>query len=449
MADYYPLLARAVAGLATSTPDTRRAIYERARTALLGQLKKVEPPPADADIARESSALDEAIARLEAELGNPAKPEAAAPVAAAPAPPPAPAKPGLPPLPPAPKAPPVSRPVPPRPSFNFPASAGAPAGADTEAKPSETPVDAPALEANLVDAATEGGDLRLPRPRENLRPPAPAPADGGAGAKRAWIVGAVVTAVVVAVAALAFSLKEKPEDLARLKTAPPVIAPEQPANGKIAGRIGEQPGNAEASKPAASSSSAPPASDSAGQSIPIVNRAALLVEAPEAEGKVKTFIGSTLWRLDNVNTGPGQPLGTAVHANIEIPEAKVRVTLDMQKNMEKALSASHTIEVRFTLLPGSELPGVKAISTLQMRREETPTGESLSGIPVPITDTYFLIGLAPGDMESRNLDLIKTRGWLDLPIQLSNGRIAKLTIEKGSAGERVINDAISAWSQQK
>lgn len=71
MAEYYPLLARAIAGLPQSTPETRRAIYERARTALIGQLRVVQPPIAEQDIQRESRMLDEAIAQLEAEAAPP------------------------------------------------------------------------------------------------------------------------------------------------------------------------------------------------------------------------------------------------------------------------------------------------------------------------------------------------------------------------------------------
>src|SRR5271166_7005566 len=69
MADYYPLLAKAVSGLKTSTPETRGAIYERARKALLGQLRSMQPPAPENAIEREARALDEAVARLEREFG--------------------------------------------------------------------------------------------------------------------------------------------------------------------------------------------------------------------------------------------------------------------------------------------------------------------------------------------------------------------------------------------
>ena len=68
MADYYSLLARAVAASPQSGPEARQAVYERARKALMNQLRSIQPPVADADIASEGRALDEAIARLELEL---------------------------------------------------------------------------------------------------------------------------------------------------------------------------------------------------------------------------------------------------------------------------------------------------------------------------------------------------------------------------------------------
>ena len=71
MADYQPLLTRAVAALpSTSTVATRLAIYERARKAQLAQLGTVRPPLPESDIAHEKEALDQAIALVEARFGG-------------------------------------------------------------------------------------------------------------------------------------------------------------------------------------------------------------------------------------------------------------------------------------------------------------------------------------------------------------------------------------------
>src|SRR5271163_4549973 len=73
MADYHPLIARAVGGLGSSTGEARRALYERARAALVGQLRSIEPPLSEADITRERLALEDAIRKVEAESARKAR----------------------------------------------------------------------------------------------------------------------------------------------------------------------------------------------------------------------------------------------------------------------------------------------------------------------------------------------------------------------------------------
>src|SRR5271169_5065475 len=68
MADYYPLISRLVAGLGNRTGDARQSLYERARAALLVQLRTNEPPLSEPDKARERVALEQAIQRAEAEM---------------------------------------------------------------------------------------------------------------------------------------------------------------------------------------------------------------------------------------------------------------------------------------------------------------------------------------------------------------------------------------------
>src|SRR5262245_40674487 len=67
MADYHPLISRAVGALEKNTGENRRAIYDRARSALLAQLRGVTPPLDESDITRERLALEESIRKVEAE----------------------------------------------------------------------------------------------------------------------------------------------------------------------------------------------------------------------------------------------------------------------------------------------------------------------------------------------------------------------------------------------
>ncbi len=66
MTDYHPLIAQAVEGLERNTGEARRALYERARTALVTQLRSVEPALSESDITKERLALEEAIRKVEA-----------------------------------------------------------------------------------------------------------------------------------------------------------------------------------------------------------------------------------------------------------------------------------------------------------------------------------------------------------------------------------------------
>src|SRR5215213_2186020 len=71
MADYYPLVAKAVAGLEKNTGEGRRLLYERARTALVAQLRGMNDPPlTEAEITRERLSLEEAIRKVEAEAAR-------------------------------------------------------------------------------------------------------------------------------------------------------------------------------------------------------------------------------------------------------------------------------------------------------------------------------------------------------------------------------------------
>jgi hypothetical protein len=423
MADYYSLLARAVGALPQSGPEARYVVYERARKALFNQLRSIQPAVAEADIAAEGRALDEAIARIELELArNSSRPERSKAA-----------------------APPLQPSAPPEPRSAARAPAGPPPGARSSARsPAGPPPTAPPSTRGPFSSHTresfESPPAEPPPPsREQQRPAAPLPPLPAppSGSRRILAILAILTVVAGVVGLAAWQFRERPEDLARLK--PEESASEPATSGKLADRVGEEGDRGEISKPAAPKGPA--------AAVPVAQKAELWVAAPAEASKVKTYPGTVVWRLDNVVGGPGQAVSPAIHGDVDIPDAKLKMTLILQKNFDAALSATHTVNVAFQIGDGSELKSVKAIFPVQMRRPEAQSGEKIVGIPVPITDNNFLIGLMRGDREARNLYLLRSPMILDLPMQLADGRAGTISLEKGPAGERVFSDAIEAWSR--
>src|SRR4029077_11428315 len=76
MTDYQPLIARAIEGLGKSTGEARRALYERARSALVTPLRSVEPALSESEITRERLSLEEAIRKVEADAARKSRMEA-------------------------------------------------------------------------------------------------------------------------------------------------------------------------------------------------------------------------------------------------------------------------------------------------------------------------------------------------------------------------------------
>ena len=70
MTDYLPLIVRAVEGLEKNTGEARRSLYERARNALVTQLRSVEPALSETEITKQRLALEDAIRKVEAEAAR-------------------------------------------------------------------------------------------------------------------------------------------------------------------------------------------------------------------------------------------------------------------------------------------------------------------------------------------------------------------------------------------
>jgi hypothetical protein len=544
MADYYPLIARAVAGLEKNTGEARRALYERARTALVAQLRGVQPPLSETDITRERLALEEAIRKVEAEAARRGRPAGAPLAAPRPSAPPA-SQPGgaavTPTRPvPAPPPPPRAAPPPPPPPASPPPRPSAPpaAPATVAAEPvshrapepevsihdplaplPEEVLPPPAPRPSLTDEAMRGfrgdaelapppvrpavapqpplppaGEPRMPRrardpfadqpgPRdldasagrgrapidaESLAPGAQAPWDPygsdpidelpeRAPPRRARMPRAVqdeesyarprrsmagilqISLTLILVLALGFFIYWQRHTITGLYQAlrgqPAQVsrdAPSSQTRPKISDRVG-QPG---------------PTTAPSQQSGPGVAQRVVLYEEEPSDPQGRRYVGTAVWRTETVSPGAGQPPELAVRADVEIPEKKLNLKFSIRRNTDQTLPASHTIELLFNLPPDFAGGGINNVPGVLMKQAEQTRGVPLSGLAVKVTTGFFLIGLSAveADMQ-RNIQLLKERGWFDIPIVYNNSRRAILAIEKGTPGERAFAEAFAAWRQ--
>jgi hypothetical protein len=451
MADYYPLIARAVGGLDDNTGENRRALYERARAALVNQLRGVDPPLDEEEITRERLALEDAIRRLETDAAARDQP-----VPPPPAVEPAPESkaslrdhalrnfretmaeaeglgdgaaeanrsarsvydrvPG-----------PEHRPTPPRP----PASEPAPHYFEP---PAEEPP--PPDLAEPTPFAPSEADAPWPPPAGEI------PEDDSYYKRtpRDWrriVTIAVVVIVAIAVAGGVYwkrnAIGTMVASLRSSQSAKPA-APAQPApTPKIADRIG----------PSSNGNPAPAAAPAAAVAQKVV-----LYEEDPNNPQGKRYVGSAVWHTETVSPGPGLAPELAVRADVEIPERHLRMTWSLRRNSDKALPASHTIEIMFTLPADFDQGGVGNVPGVLMKTSEEARGVPLAGLAVKVTDGYFLIGLSAVDIDvQRNVDLLKNRDWFDIPIVYTNGKRAILAMEKGTPGERAFAEAFRAWGE--
>lgn len=428
MADYYPLISRAVSGLDKNTGENRRALYDRARVALVGQLRGVQPALEESDITRERLALEEAIRKVEAETAKRVRADA-----------PEPEEPSL-----------RDRGL--RDFRETVAEAEGLGSASAEAKraahatyeampvapariephiPTEpAPVSEPALTDEAPPATSRAAPSSRPTYDDDIYT---RPARSYVGLIKVAVILLVVAGIVGAiywqrhtigtmVAQFRSQPAQKPKDATQ-----PVVRP------KIADRIG-QSGTA-----SPNTANAPAAA---------VAQKVVLYDEDPSDPQGKRYVGSALWRTETISPGPGLAPELAIRADIEIPERKLRMTWSLRRNTDKALPASHTIEIMFTLPADFPEGGINNVPGVLMKQNEQARGVPLAGLAVKVTNGYFLIGLSAVDVDvQRNIQLLKERDWFDIPLVYTSGKRAILAMEKGTPGTRAFEEAFRAWGQ--
>jgi len=120
----------------------------------------------------------------------------------------------------------------------------------------------------------------------------------------------------------------------------------------------------------------------------------------------------------------------------------------LRRNTDKALPASHTIEIMFNLPADFPGGGIANVPGVLMKQAEQARGTPLAGLAVKVTNGFFLIGLSAVDADrQRNMQLLKDQEWFDIPLVYTNGGRAILAVEKGPPGDRAFADAFTAWSK--
>jgi hypothetical protein len=525
MADYYPLIARAIAGLDPSAPgESRRALYERARAALIAQLRSVEPPLSESEITRERLSLEEAVRKVESEAAQRARDATRSGDASRATPRAGDAfrantrsvpRPGE-------QIPPRQRPPSPQqqrndppplneedPQDRSPRNNGRPEAPPRQPQvamqdpvlppnreraprrgPDGAPPQAPGVRG-FRDIAADADDLgraaaqanraarktyaNVPSPSpefDRLEPsmemrgaepdapfsydesiddaegygPPPLPSRSRVGSERGRepkparsgtvfpfksaiaigvvliLVGAAILwgkSVVTTVSGLfkpSQTSVEAPKD-----TGAPLTKP------KIPDRVGQ-----------------PSSTD---QVAPVAQRVVLYDEDP-SDPKGKQYVGTVIWRTEQIKASSSQKADIAVRADIEIPDRKFKMTMSFRRNTDTSLPASHTAELTFILPPDFAGGGVSNVPGILMKSNEQARGTPLAGLAVKVTDGFFLVGLSNVEADrARNLQLLKERSWFDVPLVYTNQRRAIIAIEKGAPGERAFNEAFAAWGE--
>jgi hypothetical protein len=174
---------------------------------------------------------------------------------------------------------------------------------------------------------------------------------------------------------------------------------------------------------------------------------AIVINEDPANPQGQRHQGSVVWRIIRTKAA-GQPDEPVIHADVEIPDMKMTMTMDFKHNTDKSLPASHVVEMTFALpqdVAGGEVLNAPGI---MMKFTEQARGLPFAALSVKVSKGSFLVGLSDqqGDRE-RNLQLLQERAWFDIPMVYANQHRGILAIEKGFGGESIFHEAMVEWAR--
>ena len=182
--------------------------------------------------------------------------------------------------------------------------------------------------------------------------------------------------------------------------------------------------------------------------LPAVSQNAILYEEGSTASENSVDAGRVVWSVVQESPGNDEPKEPAIRGRIEIPSRNVILIMTIKRNTDKALPASHLIELVFAVPDDFSGGSIGQVSRFVLKESEQGRGEGLVGVPARIADGIFLIALNNlEEAQNKNEALLKSRDWIDIPMQYRTGRRALVTVEKGIPGEKVFKEVFEAWSK--
>ncbi|NLR96975.1 hypothetical protein HGP17_09005 [Rhizobium sp. P38BS-XIX] len=196
-------------------------------------------------------------------------------------------------------------------------------------------------------------------------------------------------------------------------------------------------------QPQAAANQPPPVTQ---QTAPVTDgQKVFLYEERLGQTSPAAFQGTVSWSLQEGKGADGRP-EPSVQGLINVPERGLTATITVSRNSDSSLPASHLIELAFQVPPNFEGGAIDNVQRVALKATEQDRGDALIAVPAKVTDDVYMVALNDfPDARKTNLDLLKNRNWIDIPVVYRNGRRALLTMEKGPTGTDAFNKAISEW----
>jgi hypothetical protein len=171
-----------------------------------------------------------------------------------------------------------------------------------------------------------------------------------------------------------------------------------------------------------------------------------LYEERLGQASPTAIVGSVTWSVQEDKGDDGKPSPT-VQGSVNVPDRGMTALITFKRNTDPSLPASHLIEIVFSLPPNFEGGAIDSVQRVAMKATEQDRGDPLVAVPAKITDDFHMVALNDfPDARKTNLDLLRSRDWIDIPVTYRNGRRALLTMEKGQTGTDAFNKVIGEWA---